>query len=156
MLPTTTNRGRASRPLAPFRGSFGSSLLDDWMNSWFDAAVTGPSASWQGGSPTADFYETDDEFVLEMELAGYDRDDVEITVENGMLNIAGDRVVAEGDEDVRYLVRERTNARFSRSFSLPRSVDAEHVDARLDGGVLRVHLPKVAEARPRRIAVRAN
>lgn len=156
MLPASITRRRATGPLGRYRSSSGPSLMEDWMDDWFDIALNRPFRSWENWSPTADFYETDEEFVLEMELAGFDRDELAITVENGMLNIEGNRAVAESDENVRYLVRERTPARFSRSFSLPRSVNAEAVDAKLDDGILRVHLPKVAEARPKRIAVKAN
>lgn len=149
MLPTITNRRPASS-LRHVRSPFGMDL-EDWLGDVF----TRPASGWQSWTPTADLFETDEEFVLEMELAGFDRDELEITVDNGVLTVSGERTTPES-EDANYYVRERTSARFSRSFDLPRSVDAEKVDARLENGLLHVALPKVAEARPRRIEVQAG
>lgn len=151
MLPSTTRR-RSRDPLRRTRSAFDPGL-DTWMDDWLDRVVSGPLANWTSWSPTADLFESDDAFVLEMELAGFERDDLEITVDNGVLTVRGERPDPEAAGEVTYYVQERTPARFSRSFSLPRSVDADRVEAKLDNGLLRVTLSKSAEAKPRRIAV---
>lgn len=107
--------------------------------------------------PAADLFETDEEFVLELELPGLGREDIEVTVEKGILTVSGQRSTEteeERGERHTYHVRERSYDRFSRSFSLPHSVTHEQVDAQFENGMLTVRLPKAAEAKPRRIEVR--
>lgn len=123
------------------------------MTRWFDDMVNRTLGGWTSWSPAADLFETGEEYVLELELPGFSRDDIEITMEQGILTVAGER--SREEEDVRrtYRVRERSLGRFTRSFSLPRSVQAEDVDAEFSGGILRITMPKAAEAKPRRIEV---
>lgn len=114
-------------------------------------------STWSAWTPAADLYETDDEFVLEIEMPGFNREDIEVTVERGILTVSGQRAgEAQDGERATYHVRERSFERFSRSFSLPQSVDAEHVDAEYRSGILRVRLPKIAEAKPRQISVKGS
>lgn len=132
----------------------------DWstdVNRFFDEFFTPRLSTWSAWTPAADLYETDDEFVLEMEMPGFNKDDIEVTVEHGILSVSGRRTAErEEGERLTYHVRERSYDRFNRSFSLPRSVDAEHVNAEYRNGILRVTLPKLAEAKPRQIAVKAS
>ena len=152
MLPTSTRRNTALR-----RG-------ENWaneMNRMFDEffGYSPRLATWSAWTPAADLFETSDEFVLEMELPGFDSNDIEVTVERGILTVTGRRtaeVESEDGERVNYHVRERSFDRFSRSFSLPQSVNADDVDAQYTNGILRVTLPKVAEAKPRQIAVKGS
>lgn len=111
-----------------------------------------PSGDFGRFTPPADLYETDEAYELEMELPGFSRDDVQVTIEQGMLTISGRRTV-ERAEDENYHLRERSVGRFSRGFSLPASIEADRVEARFDEGLLRVTLPKAAEARTRKIEV---
>lgn len=151
MLPAIrTNRNRSMNLLGNRFSSGLDRMFDDFLSPAYE------SWDWSSLTPTADFYETDDGFVLEMELAGFSREDVDITVDNGMLTVSGQRNAPETAEGVTYHLRERTAERFSRSFALPSSVDADDVTARLHDGLLHVSLPKVAEAKPRRIEVRTN
>lgn len=148
MLPTTRST-RTNRPAARL------SLLPD-IDYLFDDLVGRTSAGWTGWNPSADLFENDDAYVLEMELPGFSRDDIELTVERNVLTVSGQRSAEEEIENVTYHLRERGTARFSRSFALPRSMDTEGVEARFDNGVLTVTLPKAAEARPKRIEVKGN
>ncbi|MYA32503.1 MAG: Hsp20/alpha crystallin family protein [Gemmatimonadales bacterium] len=101
----------------------------------------------------ADLYETEDGYGLELELPGFAEAEIEITVDRGVLTISGVRA-EEADANGRvYHVRERRNAQFTRSFSLPASIRGEDVAAHLDAGVLTVELPKSPEAKPHRVAV---
>lgn len=148
MLPTTRST-RANRPAARW------SLLPDF-DYLFDDLVGRTPAGWTGWTPSADLIENDEAYVLEMELPGFSREDIELTVERNVLTVSGRRSVEEETEDVTFHLRERGTTRFSRSFALPRSMDGDGVEARFDNGVLTVTLPKAAEARPKRIEVKGT
>lgn len=148
MLPTTSYRpGTALRR----RSEAGS----DW-NRLFDELWSRGINGWTTWTPAADLYETGEQFVLEIGLPGFRHDDIEVTVERGILTISGQRPMREDDESYTYHVREHTYDRFSRSFQLPTSVNADDVTAEFENGMLVVRLPKAAEAKPRRIAVSAK
>lgn len=107
--------------------------------------------SWR---PAVDIYETDArDIVLKAELPGVARDDIELTVENNTLTIRGQRRRDEGVPEERYHRVERTYGPFSRSFTLPGTLEAGAVRAEYRDGVLTVKLPVRAEARPRQIQV---
>ncbi|HKK08143.1 MAG TPA: Hsp20/alpha crystallin family protein [Gemmatimonadota bacterium] len=149
MLPTTSG-GRRVATRRPWTGSMVpelSTMLDDFFGR--------PLSSWSAWTPAADLYETEDAFVLEMELPGFDLDDIELTMERGVLTVTGSRSVEE-TEGRTYHLRERSVDRFTRSYALPRSVSAEDIDASFAEGVLKVTLPKAPEAKPRRIEVKAR
>lgn len=152
MLPTTST-GRRAATRRPWTGSMVpelSNMLDDFFGR--------PLNSWSAWTPAADLFETEDAFVLEMELPGFDLDDIELTMERGVLTVSGSRSVEDtGETEGRtYHLRERSVDRFSRSYALPRSVNPDDIDASFAEGVLAVTLPKAAEAKPRRIEVKAR
>lgn len=149
MLPTMTNRSANRRARVRDRSS---TELSNWIDEFFNQNA----GSWTMWSPRADVYEIGDAYVLEMELAGFNREDVELTFENGVLTVSGRRREQETEENATYYLRERATEEFSRSFALPRSVNYDDVEATLDEGLLRVHLPKLEEARPRRIEVKTG
>lgn len=149
MIPTMTNRPANRRVRARDRSSTD-------LSNWIDEFFTRNAGSWTMWSPRADLLEIEDAYVLEMELAGFQREDVNLTFENGVLTVSGRRRETEDEENARYYLRERATDQFSRSFSLPRSVNYDEVEATLKDGLLRVHLPKLAEARPRRIEVKTG
>ena len=107
--------------------------------------------------PVVDVRETDDSLVLEAELPGMRIDDVNVSIEDGVLTITGEkkREIEEGTEGS-YHFTERKYGRFERSFRMPRNVDAETVKAEFTNGILAVTLPKAEEAKPRRIEVKAK
>lgn len=113
-------------------------------------------------APRADVRDTDAAFVVELELPGVAEDDVELSVLDGVLTIAGEKKQADeseqtdADGNVRVHV-ERSYGRFERRFALPENVDAENAEAAFQRGVLRVTLPKVELPDPvKRIPVRAE
>jgi len=124
--------------------------------SLFDEAFSRDLNGWSAWTPTADLYETGDDFVLEMGLPGFVADDVEVTVERGVLTVSGQRASEEEEDARQYHVREQVYDRFARSFALPASVTSEEVTAEFDNGMLTVRLPKVAEAKPRRVKIAAR
>jgi HSP20 family protein len=105
-------------------------------------------------TPPVDVYQTgEQELVLKAELPDMTREDIDVTVENFVLTIKGEkRITADVKEEQFHHVERRYGA-FSRSFSLPRTVDAAKVAAEYKNGVLTVRLPLREEARPRQIKV---
>ena len=102
-------------------------------------------------TPEVNIFETKDEYVLEAEMPGVNRDGLEITLENNVLTIEGHRPGAPVKGEVVY--RESRPADFRRSFELDPVVETEKISARMDEGVLVLRLPKTVQAKPRRIAV---
>lgn len=119
----------------------------------FDDIFGRPTFALTPAGPEADFYETEDEFVLEVDLPGFESGDVDVTVEQGVLSIGGQRTVAREEEKGTYHLRERSWGRFSRSFSVPTTIDANKVQANFERGVLTVTMPKAVEAKARKIEI---
>jgi HSP20 family protein len=140
----------------PFRELF---QLQDQLFRAFDAqqglrrgtgTEEGLGAAWQ---PAVDVYEDADSIQLEVEVPGVDPKDIEIQVEGNTLTIRGERKLEREDSRENYQRVERAYGAFSRTFTLPSIVDAEHISAEGRNGVLRVVLPKKAETKPRQIKV---
>jgi HSP20 family protein len=108
-----------------------------------------------GWVPPVNVRETQKEYAFEIELAGLKPEQVEITCDNGVLMIRGERVEErkEGEEG-RYHIVERSYGSFSRSFQLPQGVDEDSIEANFDNGLLTVRVPKAAIPQPRRIDIR--
>ena len=101
-----------------------------------------------------DIREDGDHLIVEAELPGFKKDDVDITLENQTLTIAAERREEKKDqEEGGYLLNERRYSRFLRSFTLPPTVDEKSVQAKLENGVLTITLNKREETKPRKIAV---
>ncbi len=143
MLPTRINRLRTFWPTD----------IACELDRLFDDFYTRPAVEWTGRRSRADLFETDDDYRLELDLPGFRVEDVSVTVDRGMLTISGERGMVAEKEGENYHVRERHVGKFVRSFSLPTHIDAEHVKANLENGVLTVLLPKLAEAKPKQIEV---
>jgi HSP20 family protein len=114
-----------------------------------------PLTAW---IPAVDVQETDGEFRVTAELPGLAPQDLNVTVQNGVLTISGEKRTQhdEGKEEGNYHVYERRYGRFERSFTLPRTVIADDVRAAFENGVLTITLPKTEEAKPRRIQIQAG
>lgn len=96
-------------------------------------------------TPEVEVRETEDRYEITAELPGMDEKDVAVTYRDGVLSIAGEKKAERKDEKADYHLSERTYGRFTRSFRLPETVDAEGIDARFAQGVLTVTMPKRAE-----------
>ena len=120
-----------------------------------DFPTPSESGNWL---PAVNVEESADELLLTAELPGMTSDDIELELENNILTLRGEKseVRREGEENKKYHLWERRYGTFQRSFTLPRTVKAEEIDAEFQDGVLHVRLPKVAEAKSRRIAVRSG
>jgi HSP20 family protein len=123
----------------------------------FDTFLGNDSANEELASrvwtPPVDIEETETSYRLQAELPGLSRDDIQITLENNVLRLSGERKVEKDVKRENYHRVERTYGTFARSFALPHQVDADHVQAAFENGVLTVTVPKAEEARPRKIAI---
>jgi len=130
--------------------------LQDEINRLFGNANQSDSssatASWV---PDVDIHEYPDRFEFYMDVPGVDPNTVELTLEGGMLTLAGERpaVTPKKGDEVQYQRSERRVGRFHRRFVLPQTVDSDKVNATGRDGVLTVTVPKQAKAMPRRIQI---
>lgn len=106
-------------------------------------------------APEAEVVETEAGFRVMLEMPGTRAEDIDIGLEDNVLTISGEKRQewSEGEEQGRWHLSERRYGRFSRSFVLPRDVDAERIEARFEDGVLHVSIPKSERARRRRIEI---
>ena len=104
-------------------------------------------------APSVDIYENKDQIVLEAELPGMKQEDFDLSIENNVLTLRGERRFEKTDETDNYHRVERSYGAFTRSFTLPQTVSAEGATAEYNNGVLRVTLPKREETKARRIQV---
>jgi HSP20 family protein len=125
----------------------------DRLNRMF-ADFYGEAFGGQAWVPAVDIYETEDaEVVLKAELPDMKREDIHLTFENGVLTIKGERKFSEEVRRESYHRLERHHGTFSRSFTLPNTVDAARISASYKDGVLTIRLPQREEAKPKQIAV---
>jgi len=112
-------------------------------------------ASTENGQwmPAVDIRETDDSLLVHAELPGIDKKDVRVEVKDGVLTISGERKYEKDVKEENVHRIERAYGRFTRSFSLPRNVETEKVDAAMRNGVLEIRLPKVESAKAKAITV---
>jgi HSP20 family protein len=104
-------------------------------------------------APAVDVFETDSAMVLKVEVAGVDPEDIEVRVENHTLFLKGQRKVEKEGKGEKYHHLERQSGSFARSFTLPRTVDAQQAAAEYREGILTLTLPKKEEAKPKTIKV---
>src|ERR1044072_6250286 len=104
-------------------------------------------------APSVDIYENKDQIVLEAELPGMKQEDFDLTIENNVITLRGERKFEKTEETDNYHRVERSYGSFTRSFTLPHTVSAEEAKAEYSNGVLRVTLPKREEAKSRRIEI---
>jgi len=123
-----------------------SAYLDDWRHG-----LSGVAAVADAFTPLADVEETDEAYLVEIELPGVKQDDVDVEISGRRLSVRGERKAKERVGILRR--RDRVVGRFSYEITLPGSVVEEQVSADLVEGVLTVRVPKPAEERPRRIPI---
>jgi len=110
-------------------------------------------AEW---APLVDITEDDKEYLIKAELPEVKKDDVKVTVENGVLSITGERKFEKEEKGRKYHRVERAYGNFVRSFTLPDDADANKVNAEFKDGVLKVHVTKSEAAKPKQIEVKVN
>jgi HSP20 family protein len=123
---------------APFR------LMDELMRS------TGNGNRVTGFTPLVDVHETEEDYVVKVDLPGVKADDVNVEVNDNVLSISGARVA---DESGQAQLVERPYGSFVRTLTLPQGVDSDSIEAGYQDGVLELRIPKPAERKPKRITI---
>lgn len=108
-------------------------------------------ADW---APAVDIQETDNEYVVKADLPEVKKEDVKVGFEDGVLTVEGERKMEKEEKNKKFHKIERGYGKFVRRFALPTEVDGAKVSAEFKEGVLNVHLPKTANARPKAIEVK--
>lgn len=131
--------------------------LQDEMTRLFSGTqgATGSREEMMSGTwaPHVDIFENKDNFVLEAELPGMNRDDFELSFENNVLTLKGERKFEKKTDKDNYHRIERAYGTFARSFTLPQTVTAEGATAEFNNGMLHVSLPKREETKARKIEI---
>jgi HSP20 family protein len=127
-----------------------------WHSGHHYGGPTGSTTGRQAWAPTVDISERTDAYVVAAELPGVKTDDVEITFEDGLLTIQGERHHADATEGEKVHRTERRYGAFCRSITMPNHVDADKIEASTEDGVLQVLVPKAKDVRAKRIEVRAG
>lgn len=126
-------------------------LFQDVFGDTFNFETSGLGAT--EFAPSADVYEDDNHVELRIEVPGIEEKNLDLNIEDNVLTVRGERKREQGEKEENFLRQERPYGKFSRSFTLPSSVDPEHVNANYVNGILHIRLAKRAEARPKQIKV---
>jgi HSP20 family protein len=129
------------------------------FSTFFDAPAAGGGGSAAGVRrwiPAMDLVETDAHFVLRADLPGLSEGDVELSLEDNVLTLSGERKAEHEDRGEGFYRLERAAGSFSRSLTLPEGVDADAIAARFDQGVLEVRIPKPEQRKPRRLQIQVG
>jgi HSP20 family protein len=135
------------------------STLQDRMNRLFrDSYSEGREESLSTGSfaPPVDVYEDEHSVTLKIEVPGIEEKDIDVRVENNTLTVHGERKFEKEEKEENFRRVERQYGSFTRSFTLPNTVDSENIEANYDKGVLKIRLAKKAEAKPKQIKINVS
>ena len=132
------------------------STLQDRMNRLFRESYNenqDQSLTTSSFAPAVDVYEDEHNVTLKIEVPGIEEKDIDVRIENNTLTVHGERKMEKEEKEENFRRVERQYGSFTRSFTLPTTVDAEKVSANYDKGMLKIALPKKAEAKPKQIKV---
>jgi len=131
--------------------------FDKYFGSFFEDTILAPAARIINRMPAVDIQETENAYILDMELPGYDEKSVNVHIDGSQLTIASKKEEEkENNDNLRsFLLRERRVSAFSRSFKIPENADPETVKAAFKNGVLSLEIKKRAEAQKRMIQINA-
>ena len=127
--------------------------IDHLFESFFPSRTTesnGDSAVW---TPRVDLAENEDAYLIYLDVPGMQKEDITLNYQDGQLTVSGERSFTEREEDTAFVRVERMAGSFYRSFTLPKRVVSEDIEATYKDGVLTVTVPKAEESKPRRISV---
>src|SRR4051812_28509063 len=132
--------------------------LQSTLNRVFQDFNRGSDELTTSGSfvPAVDIYEDQNGITLKMEVPGVSEQDINISLENNTLTVSGERKFEKNEKEENFHRIERRYGSFTRSFSLPNTVDAEKVNAGYENGILSIQLGKKAEAKPKQIKISVN
>jgi len=124
--------------------------FDDAVRDIFNLGNYESDTVW---SPKVDIIDNDDSYEFKAELPGLKKKDINISIEDGVLKISGDKKTEKEENDKNYHLRESYYGKFERSFRLPEDVEFEDVKAEFKNGVLDIRIPKSEKAKPKQIPV---
>ncbi len=152
---TTLTRWDPFRELTSLQDRVNRLFQDAWSPATGAAVTRGGEESLLGGSfvPPVDVYEDEHQIMLKMEVPGIDQKDIDIQVENNILTIHGERKLEKEEKEENFQRVERRYGSFTRSFTLPHTVDPEKINADYENGILKIGLAKREEAKPKQIKV---
>src|SRR6202162_280645 len=130
--------------------------VQERLNRLFNASFNegrDESLATSSFAPAVDVYEDEHNVTLKMEVPGIDEKDIDVRIEGNTLTVHGERKFEKDEKEENYRRIERQYGSFTRSFTLPSSVDPAQVSANYDKGVLKINLAKKAEAKPKQIKV---
>jgi len=136
--------------------------FDRYFESFFGDSPLAPATKVFNRLPAADIRETENAYLLDMELPGYDEKEIEISVDGSSLSVFSKQEAKEdakeenGDEAETWILRERKVSSFRRSFKLPENANPEEITADFKNGILRMEVKKRAEARKRTILINSK
>ncbi len=139
--------------LGPQRGWDPFERMQELLGLDIGRMLVPPGAREGGFVPDFEVKETKDAFIFKADIPGVEEKDLEITLAENRLTISGKREEERREESDRYYTYERNYGSFSRTFTLPRGVNADDVQADFKNGVLGVRIPKKTEDQPKRIKV---
>ena len=145
---TVLTRWEPFREFATLQDRINRVFRDSYAGEGRDEALTTSSFA-----PAVDVYEDEHNVTLKIEVPGIDEKDIDVRIENNTLTVHGERKIEKEEKEENYRRVERQYGSFTRTFTLPTSVDAENVSANYDKGVLKITLAKKAEAKPKQIKV---
>jgi HSP20 family protein len=136
------------------------STLQDRLNRIFRESYSpegpGDALTTANFAPPVDVYEDEHNITLKIEVAGIDEKDIDVSIENNTLTVRGERTLEKEEKEENFQRVERQYGSFTRSFTLPNSVDPEQVTADYNKGVLKIRVAKKAEAKPKQIKVNVD
>jgi len=131
--------------------------FDRYFESFFGDSILAPAARMLNHLPAVDIRETENAYVLDMDMPGYDEKNIEVHVDGSSLSISSKQEEEkENNHEGTYILRERRLNSFSRSFKLPENADPESVSAAFKNGILSLQIKKRAEAQKRTIQINAS
>ncbi len=150
MFQHALTRTRPYRRNEPLHGLFGQVLDNFWNDADFVADSDSGQRTWL---PAVDIRETDEAFVATADLPGLTKDDIDVSIEDNILTVSGERKFEDATDNGTFRRVERSYGTFRRSFTLPRGVDPAKVEAKFENGVLNLDIPKSEVAKSRKITV---
>ena len=127
--------------------------FDDEMNRYFSNAHAEAANQPHDWTPAVDIREEQNRYVVEADIAGVARENIDISLEDSVLTVKGERAIESGENAENYRRRERTYGSFVRQFTLPDTVNTEAISATVTDGVLEIRIPKQEKPEPRKITV---
>jgi HSP20 family protein len=126
------------------------------FSTFFEGPAGGGATSPRRWIPAMDLVETEDQFVLRADLPGLTEADVEVSLEDNVLTVSGERKAEHEEKGEGFYRLERATGAFNRSLTLPKGVDGDAITARFDNGVLEVRIPKPEADKPRKVQIQVG